>query len=991
MTRVTLCENPFRIEERTPLEPAETLVEVLDREGLDPERYVTVCNGEVLPPERAIDLRITEGDDIHLVPVLQNSALRTIALIGVQVAGAFLAPGLGNFIGGALFTALSTTAQNVIAGALINIGGSLLVNGIASLFQKQPGGSNYGVLGPSTTARSGIPIPKGYGTMLEAGNIVESWIDIMGNNGDAHDVDDGADTIGRQYINCRVDFGWGPASVVTGLLLNNKDISEFADVSYAILLGTNNQAPVTVNDSRWVQNNITTTGTTQNLNPTTDFTTFNNNYPQNQRIRAGIQQNFVVCPGQRSDTEKLTVYVSMPQGCWRYDENMVIKRLAISYDVYYRVSGSGDAGWIHVAGSGTPNGESHYYYNIRQTILRQATIIDNLAPGSYDVKVVKNGSGAVNNPLDAFEHESNKFGDELWLESVQETSYTTLSYPNMIQVCLRIMATDQISGSDINLQALITHELRQPLPPALASLPADCPAAAAWDILTDDVIGADLDPSRVDVNFLSSWAALTQTMYPDGDGGTQRLAVFNGVLQESNLSVWRALQTVAAMGFANVQRVGTTITGWLDQPDIPVQMFHMGNILRDSYRCTWLKLEDRAQEIEATFADAADTYKTRNPLRLVTAANENSGVELNKSTLDLLGCTNRVQAYYRCLLMLRENEDVLRTHVWSSNAQAIRCRVGNVVLLQHDRPVAGWGGLVLPGSTASVLRLQITEALPFDTSGGYQLLIQHPAYQRTGVTVIGINGNVLTVTGYDGSEVVRLQQGAVDVAIKNASGSTIEVTDNTGIVYGPAQLWDLDFRETQTVTAVTIEEDVATVTVAAPFSVIPEEFAGFIYQSTVREPLLVRIRSIKKTIGDQRYEITAVDYSDATYNYPPPTAGLAFTPPASSTPTAGTGSVAQAILSAQYTVSYDSSGNEQYRVTGIVIQQPGSGYTSSSKAVLGSDYDAVHFNNLGQGSFQQDPDQTLTLTLGAGGSITGVTGFDGTTVWHSAPYVTLTK
>ncbi len=980
--RVSLA-NPFRPTERTPLEPAGTLVEVFDREDLDPEQYITVCNGEVLPPERAIDLVLQDGDDIHLVPVLRNSALRTIALIGVQIGGAFLAPGLGNFIGGVLFTSLSTVAQNVIAGALISVGGSLLVNGIAALFQKPPGGSNYGVLGPSTTARSGIPIPKGYGTMRSAGNIVESWVDIMGDNGDGHDVDDGADTIGRQYVNCRVDFGWGPARAVNNILLNGKDIAEYADVAYVVLLGTNDQLPVTGSDPRWIVLNRTRTGTTTNNIPTTGFDTVNNNYAQNQRIRAGIQHNFVVVPGQRTDTQKLTVYVSMPQGCWRYDDNMVIKRLAIDYDVYYRPTGTGDAGWIHA--------QHHYYYNIRQTILRQATIIDSLTPGCYDVKVVKNGSGAVNNPLDNFEHESNKFGDELWLESVQETSYTTLSYPNFIQICLRFMATDQLAGSDVNLTADITYGLRQTLPAALANLPEDAPAAVAYDILADDVIGADMDPTRIDLNFFAAWGAHTQTLVDNGDGGTQRRAVFNGVFQEDKLSIWRALQTVAAMSYANMQRIGTTVTGYLDAPDIPVQMFHMGNILRDSYKCTFLDLPSRTQEIEATFADAADNYKTRNPLRLVTAANQASGVELKKDTLDLLGCTDRVQAYYRCLLMLHENEDILRTHVWRSNAQAIRCRVGNAVLLQHDRPVAGWGGLVLPGSTASVLRLQITEPLPFDTGSIYTVLIQHPAFQRAPVAILGISGNVLTVSGYDGSEVLRLQQGAIDTAIDTAIGNQITVRDAAGIVPGAAQLWDLDFRETRTVTAVSIAEDVATVTLAEPLSTVPEDFAGFIYQSTLREAINVRIRSIKKTIGDQRYEITAVDYSDGTYTLPAPSPGMSYTAPALTAGSTGTGNTAQAILSAVYTTSFDSNGNEQYSVTGILIQNPGAGYTATSKAVLGSDYDNIHFNGVGAGSYQTDPDQTLSLALGTGGAITAATGFDTGTVWHAAPYVTLAK
>ena len=196
--KITLCENPFDLtRDHRELPAAATVGETLQREGLD-SRYVVSCNGELLPPERALTYAPREGDDIHLVPVLGNSTLRTIALIGVAVAAAYFAPGLGAIVAGALH--IGTGVATAITGAVLSAAGSLAVSAVASLFNPAEGGQSYGVLGPTTTARSGIPIPKGYGTFRCAGNIVESWVDIQGDNGDLHDVDDGADRIGRQYI-----------------------------------------------------------------------------------------------------------------------------------------------------------------------------------------------------------------------------------------------------------------------------------------------------------------------------------------------------------------------------------------------------------------------------------------------------------------------------------------------------------------------------------------------------------------------------------------------------------------------------------------------------------------------------------------------------------------------------------------------------------------------------------------------------------------------
>ena len=878
--KILLCMNPFdltREHRRLDLATGKSIAHLLKRYKLD-EAFIVVLDGEVLSKEDGIALVPEDGDDVMLVAELKNPALRTIAMIGVQIAGAFLVPGLGNFIGGVLFQSLTTVAQNAIAGALISVAGSLAVGGIASLLQKTPGGQNYGVLGPSTTARSGLPIPKGYGLMRSGGNIVESWIDIQGNNGDQHDVDDGADTIGRQYINGRVDFGWGPASSMPNILLNNQDINSYGDVSYLIRLGTNTQGAVLATDPGWIIKNQTLTGTTQNTQPTTDFNSINNNYPQNKRVRCGIAQNYSIVPGQRDDTEKITVFVVFPQGVWRLDDDNIIKRAAIDYDVLYKetslptlllADGTVDfSNWTHVAGTSNDyTSSTHYYYNIRQTLLRQATIIDNLPAGLYDIAVRKNGAGAVHNPLDYFEHESNKWGDELWVESVQETSYTTMLYRNTIQLCFRIMATDQISGSDIQFAADIEHGLRQTLPAELTGLDADTPACVVYDMLVDPLIGANW--TDIDLDFLSDWAALTYTQVDRGDGTTQRLARFNGVFDQG-VNVWQAISAVAVMGRANLQRIGRTVTGWLEAPDVPTQMFGMGSILKGSYEKTELGLDDRAQELQITFADVDDDYKTRNPLRLVSSTDFSAATALKKVPVSLLGCTDRVQAYYWGELHRRQNEEILYTHSFKVAAQAIRTRVGNVAWLQHDVPKYGWGGLVMPGSTASRILFDRSDQ-PFDSVSTWTVTVQHPALQVGAVNIAGIYGNVLTVTGYDGSTpITRVLQGNVDVAVTKAVSGAITVEDATGLVAGAAQLWNTDMFETSTVTS--LKGNVATL--ATPLSAVPQDYTQFIYQSSVVQAALVRIKGIKRDTGKMHATITAIDYSGPLYDIPAPV-GLA--------------------------------------------------------------------------------------------------------------------
>lgn len=792
--KLVLCNNPFDpAKDRVELDiyDREHLAEYIADHHLTTDKYVLSLNGEILPPERleALDQLALHGDDyLVAVPVLGNTTLKSIAMVGVMAAAAAFAPALG----AALFPALSEITATAIASTIIGIGGQLLVSAVASLLQKRGNGSSYTFAGPQTTERSGMPIPKGYGTIRSGGNIIQSWVDLQHAELDLHDADNGSADSGRQWLNLIVCFGFGPAVSLTDLRINDKDIHNFQDVAYFVKLGTNTQGTVSAGDSSWTILNQTTTGDSPNTNPTTDFNRITNTYPQSQRVRCDVDQPYVIFPGQRNDTQRIDVTVQFPQGCWRYDENKVIKRLDIVYDVYYK---------LHSASTWTL-AQHHVYTNIRQTLLRQTTTIDNLTPGQYDVKVVKIGSGAHNNPIYSVEHESDYFGDELWLESVQETCYDSLAYPNMILLGLRIMATDQISGANIQVSATVTYDIRTTLPTALAGYDHDNPAVVAYDVLADPLSGGGLLPANINVPAFAEWAALCDSMVYDDLGGTQKLARFNGVFEQDAKTIWDSLQSICVMSRATPTRVGTQVGVMLDQVDTPVQMFNVGNIFRDSYSKEYLNLEDRAQEIEVNYANADDDYKTRNPLRVIPQEELDTGYAIKKARVNLLGCTNTVQAYYWAEHRRRENVYLLRTHKWDSPAQAIVCRIGNLVYLQHDVPQWSVGGLLAGGSTTEI---QLDTPQELDLTGTtYTLLVVYPALLRLATTITAIGtptsaGTPVTVASYTGVDrVKRLIAGTLDVRILSYGAGVVVVDDATGLTVGMAvSLYDTEVMVSQ--------------------------------------------------------------------------------------------------------------------------------------------------------------------------------------------------
>ena len=225
----------------------------------------------------------------------------------------------------------------------------------------------------------------------------------------------------------------------------------------------------------------------------------------------------------------------------------------------------------------------------------------------------------------------------------------------------------------------------------------------------------------------------------------------------------------------------------------------------------------------------------------------------------------------------------------------------------------------------------------------------------------------------------------------------VMVAETAGLDNGPADLWATDVMETRTVAAL----QGTTATLDAPLSAVPQDYAAYVYQTFSKRAIKVRIKAIEKSIGDQHYKITAVDYSAESYVLPAPAAGLSYTPPAV---TAGSGSNPSAAAQAYFSVAY-SQGTQAvahttpggynytqdtpyYQVTDIQVNNPGTNYTASSVAKLSSGFDEI---DPVSGTETKDVDETVVLPLGPTGGITRVTGWDTSKRWNAVPSVAVTK
>ena len=238
------------------------------------------------------------------------------------------------------------------------------------------------------------------------------------------------------------------------------------------------------------------------------------------------------------------------------------------------------------------------------------------------------------------------------------------------------------------------------------------PAWVCYDVLSQPVINDDLttiarydgiDPSRLDTVSFKEWADFCDELVT-ADGVTERRMLFNGTF-DSETPLWEAATKVAQMARAVLVWNGIAIKVIVDKPSIPVQMFSVGNIITDSFKETFLSLEDRASEVQISFINSEKGYEKDEVNIFNSAMTDNN----NTVTIDLFGVTKASQVWREGMYRLYNNQCLIRTIEFEADVDAVACTVGDLVYVQHDVPSWSEGGRVVSASSNTItLEKEIT-------------------------------------------------------------------------------------------------------------------------------------------------------------------------------------------------------------------------------------------------------------------------------------------
>lgn len=904
--------------------------------------FVSV-NGHVWARSFWSDVTPQDGDSIVIAPLVRGGGVwKTLATLAVIAAAAVAAStGAGAILGGMLIDSLggvmsvgtATALTSIFAGA-VSVAGNLLVSAFLGPSQSanKNDSASYDPDGPRTLAQSGVVIPKGYGTFMWGGNIISSFTEI-----------NGAD----YFFNLLVCFGFGPARSITGIEINGKAISTYQNCAYYTRLGTNDQTEIA--QFNQISNGypqdtqclagipIVVPGTgdlTQQLQVDVQFpdgifvdTNDGNIIPavityQVQYSVAGLNDWQPVLQPQTT----APVIALNPDGSPYLPNSwgVIATDLPAGSNVVYTVDNGphtpGDK-WTgsisvetfepngnHSTSSVTRQGEwqqldinMNYVYVLtwtdgyvdfvaaQTTPCYNRTTILGLAPGKYDVQITKYGTARLHDDVYFGDNWSPNIGQDMWVHSVNEITYLDLAYPNMILIGVRALATSQLSGSNVNVNAVIEHGLRSLdeglLPAQLGSFEEDNPACVAADMMVDDLYGGGAWPGisafslERFIDEWEAWAGNNDTLVPDGNGNSIRMCVFNGVFDNES-DLWTQTGVVASMSRACIVPIGTDYGVSLDQAvDAPVQMFTVGNILQDSFTESWLPVDERTNQVEVQFADETRYYREDNPMVYMDQASMDNGTPVKITRIRGKGITVPAQAWH--FARYKELGALLqRTGTFRTDTAGVACRPFNVIALQHDVPQWGYGGRTLPGSTASTLNIDRND-VPFVEGTSYTVMVMHPDVLRLTGTVTAVAtstnppGFTLTIPSWaNTARITRAVVNGTDCAVLESTAESIVVSPPPGFTPATGQtvlLYDTDVLETQPVSGVEITGTTAVLTLSSPLSRVPQEYSNYIY-GVSGGVKWVRVTSIRKA-NEQRSTIDYIDYDADGYSIATPTIG----------------------------------------------------------------------------------------------------------------------
>ncbi|MGD0336722.1 MAG: hypothetical protein ABSB18_06445, partial [Candidatus Omnitrophota bacterium] len=669
--------------------------------------------------------------------------------------------------------------------------------------------------GVRTTANVGTPIPVICGTVLTGGNVLNEYVSTDGD---------------KNYLHTLLGICHGEVDSITLIRINRNPAANYSGYTLESRLGTNTQ---------------------------TVISDFHDNHNLKSIAIQITKDDAYTYTTEDDDVEAFEVHFQLPSGLYQTDANGNILSNDVTYKIEYKLHSSET--WIDL-GSTTISAKSR---SSLKRIFRQS----GLTTGQYDIRVTKTSDDSD------FTHTS-----DLYIERIDEISCEDeQEFPNIAVAGVKSLAMDQLSGSFPDYEFLARGKFMIPKVMNGENIVSwddyywD-PTATCYKLLSDGIIltwdgvtfitaysanpiwflyhlminkrfglGHFITSSDHNLDYLVEMSQYCEERVPDGLGGWEKRFRLDICIDSPQKALDLILQLCSVFRGLPFYSDRGQIKIAIEKPEIPVQLIHMGNIVKDSFSETWDSIRDVPNIVNVQFNDQDNNYETSTIQAAIDDEALAAGKPVNIKTIRYYGT--------KLSYAIRYGRDYLKICKYISNTIKLSAGIGALVRqcgelidIAHDVPQWGFSGLVkadfdYKGTYDADTLYAINDAVAYEENE-YKAI--QPAlgnlptdtdyWQIISRTKVKLDRNVIIESGKSYAIRVDFAKGAYEERI---------ITDPTG----------------------TYTE----VTVSSPFSKIPMEHDGYSFGEVDKVVKPARIVSLKRKRNCE-LEIEAVEYDERIYD-----------------------------------------------------------------------------------------------------------------------------
>lgn len=390
--------------------------------------------------------------------------------------------------------------------------------------------------------------------------------------------------------------------------------------------------------------------------------------------------------------DQITFIINASNGLYWTDYNDgSLQTLAISFNFEYRLKGTST--WT--SHSAFISGKSRY------PIKKQFNY--SVTRGEYETRVVRTVGNFQGTPYMA----------RTYWTGIDEVLDEFLSYPNLQLVSVSLKAQDEFSGRLPVIQ-IVNNRTGIEVPnfngSGTMTVNPTNNAYATYDMLTNNLYGGGVDPTRFDADAWQDWIDWCDGLV---DGNTR--CQFNMIL-DANYDMDTALQHAENAGRAKIVMRGTQISVVIEKPQAHSNLFCAGNVKVQS-KISWLPQTDRSDAVEISYRDKDKLWQDSK------AFHPSAGYEtLNRIPkvvkINLPGVNNYEQALREAILRQQISENIKRSVALESGIESIVSTVGDVVRFAHEGNAMVAGGRLAADSAGGSIRIDKKITLDSATFSG---------------------------------------------------------------------------------------------------------------------------------------------------------------------------------------------------------------------------------------------------------------------------------